>query len=619
MHEFIYSKDDLVGILRNLITTGEKWEGHKRTVEVADFWNKIISGKDHGSIVLSMKPDERGELKKQRVRLYNSRTKSVANKIINQIKEVYRSDNIFNEIYFTEKKDDNTEKVKKIQESLLGFSGNKSVRQWLRDRYLRLNIVDPNSYVVVNFTQGKDKTSCYPIEVRSKAVLDRQYLNGTLQYLAFYETTSAKVTKNDTVKTVKAYKYWIFGPEYAILYHKCPEGAEGIGVPTQISEGVDTGNNDMDTKYSWYYSEYKIDAQQVPAFCVGYIPDPENDDKTYQSILYPSEELFKELIWKKSIYDVHMILHGIAQKFAFVPACDYNDKELGLACREGKLTNGQLCSQCSGTGQMPFHTSEQDIITLTLPKGGTDLMDLSKMIYYQPIPVEIITMTRDEIKDLEKAIPLTIFNTSIIDRGDLAKAETATKTRTDTNSTHNVLSDFGAADASVYKSFVLQCAIYSNSWRPDLVIDYSYPNDLNLESVGDLFAQSQDSIASGAPAIVRSKINSKIISKLCIDDKSAIRNYETREYWRPFNDAMTVTMVPEFDKSRILHIYFDQIFRELETLVINNAEGVEVPFSSLPRDKQKTAIDTQIDLYLTEYKKAKDQAPKLTVPRTVPA
>src|SRR5689334_1912778 len=111
MQQFIYSKDDLVGILRSLVTTGERWDGYKRTKEVAEFWNKIVTGKDHGEILLSLKPNEDGKSKEQRIRLYNSRTKSVTNKIINQIKEVYRSDNIYNEIYFTEKADDNIDKI----------------------------------------------------------------------------------------------------------------------------------------------------------------------------------------------------------------------------------------------------------------------------------------------------------------------------------------------------------------------------------------------------------------------------------------------------------------------------------------------------------------------------
>lgn len=615
MHEFIYSKDDLVGILRNLVTTGEKWEGHKRTVEVADFWSKIISGKNHQDIILSLKPSEKAELKKQRVRLYNSRTKSVANKIANQIKEVYRSDNIFNEIYFTEKNDANADKVKKIQDSLNGFSGNKSVRQWLRDRYLRLNISDPNSYIVVNFTNTTGGTRYYPIEVRSKDVLDRQYLNGTLQYLAFVEKTSEKAVVDGKTKTLTAYKYWIFGHDYAILYHRCPTGAKGIGVLAELTIAPEQYSVDDATSYSWYYSDYQINAQQVPAFCVGYIPDPENDDKTFQSILYPAEELFKELIWKKNLYDITMTLHGIAQKFAFVPRCNYDDKALGLKCKEGRLTNGEQCGQCAGTGQMPFHTSEQDIICLTLPENGKDFMDLSKMIYYQPIPIEIITMLDKSIEQLEVAIPLTIFNTSQVDKGQLTAPDTATKILDDKNSTNNVLYDFGLADAAIYISMVTQTAIYGDNWREDLVIDYSYPNDFGLEGLSELFAQSD--AAKNSPAIVKSKINGKIISKLCIDNKSAIHNYETREYWKPFSDGAQLSMVPEYDKSRILFIYFDQIFRTLEAMEFSNDEKKDLPFSSLPRDKQWEFISKEIDKFAVQYKQAKDLAPKITVPRTV--
>lgn len=617
MIEYKYSKDDLVGILKHHVTTGERWEFYKETVAVAEYWHKIISGKKHDDILLSLRQGEQKELKQQRVRLYNSRTKSVANKIINQIKEVYRSDNIFNELYFTEKKDDNVDKVKKITESLKNFSGNKTVRNWLRDRFLRLNVIDPNSFFVVNFTGTKGPETYYPIEVRSKDVLGRQYLNGVLQYLAFVERVYEKINKDGKVKTVVSFKYWIFGPNDAILLHKVPNGATPIGIPIDISQGEDAISlTEEPTSYSWYYSDYKINAMQVPAVCVGYIPDPETDDKTFESILSPAKELFNELIWRKSAYDIHLTLHGIAQKFAFVPTCDFEDKSLGLKCNDGRLTNGGTCVQCNGTGQMPFHTSEQDIITLSLPRDQKEIWDLSKMIYYQVIPENIIQLTKDALMEAEKAIPLAIFNRSIVDKGDLVKAETATKVRDDYNSTNNVLYDFGLADADVYRFLVKQIAIYGNNFRDDLVVEYGYPTDFNLETLSDLFVQSKEASGAGSPPIVKSKINGKIISKLLIDDKTAIQNYETREYWRPFTDGAQLSMVPELDRSRILYIYYDQIFRELEATTMTNDQGEEIPFALLPRDKQKNFIDEKVSVYLDQYKKAKEAAPKITVPRT---
>lgn len=477
MHQYIYSKDDLSAILINLVQTGERWDGYDRTVEVADFWGKILSGKDHDDIMLMLRPSESKEHKQQRVRLYNSRTRYVSNKIITQIKEVYRSDNIYYDIHFQEKNEDNVQRIKNINDSLINFSGKKSVRHWLRDRFLRLNVKDPNAYMVVNFNIHGGQTTYYPIEVASKDVLSRQIINGNLQYLAFEERSKEKAVVNGQTKTLTGYKYWIFGHDWAILLHKCPEGAEGIGVPIDIKEATTAATRwdpDGTGKYAWYYSEYNIKAQQVPAFCVGYVPDPENDDKTFESILYPSKELFIELIWKKNTYDIHMTLHGIAQKYAFVPACEYRDT-IGNECNLGKI-NGHDCPNCQGTGQVPFHTSEQDIICIALPKDKKDIWDLSKMIYYQTIPENIIEMVRNEIAELERNIQLGIFNTTLVDQGKLMSTRTATEIRSNSNSTNNVMYEFGIYDASMYKNHVTQIAIYSNNWRKDMVVEYSYPN-----------------------------------------------------------------------------------------------------------------------------------------------
>lgn len=614
MAQFIYTKDDLKGILTNLITTGDRWEGQKRTIEVSDFWTKIITGKDHGEILLSLKPGEKEDQKKQKVRLYNSRTKYVSNKIITQIQEVYRSDNIFNEIYFTDKQDSNADRVVKIKSDLLNFKGSKSVREHLRDRYLRLNIYDPNAFMGVNFKKDQSgKTTFYPIEVRSKDVLDRQYLNGDLQYLSYVEKSSEKIIKDGKTKTAPGYKFWIFGHDWALLYHKVPSGGTGIGVPVSIKEGGAMTYGTADYKYDWYYSEYNIKAQQVPAFCVGYVPDPENDDMTFQSILYPAEELFKELIWKKATYDIHMALHGIAQKFAFVPACEWEDKELGLKCHDGTLTNGHMCENCAGSGQLPFHTSEQDIITLKIPKDVTNMLDLSKMIYYQAIPIDVINLNRQEITETEKAISLAIFNISIIDKGELLVTKTATEIRANTNSANNVLYLFATNDAQAYKFHVKQISIYNDQWREDLVIDYSYPNDFGLESVVELFTQLTEAGTSNSPQVIKSKITSKIISKLCIDNKQAVHDYENREYWRPFTDMTGALQVPEFDPSRILFIYFDQIFRNLESFEYGETEP-RIPFFKLPIEKQKEEIDKEVVKFTDQYRKSKASAPIITIP-----
>lgn len=608
MASYIYSKEDLRAILFEIVRTGSRWEHYDHTVKIADFWTKIITGKNHDDILLSLRIGEGSEMKKQRVRLYNSRTKYVASKVAKQIQEVYRSDNIYSEIYYTDKKEGDLDRIKKLQEKLKSFVGKKSVREWLRSRYLRLNMVDPNAFIVVNF---KDDGTCYPIEVPSRNVLSRQHVNGVLQYFSFIEDHRMKVEVDGKIKTEKAYKYWMFGYNEAILLHKVPQGGVGIGQPIELPS--ENESKYEDSKFTWYYSDYVIKAEQVPAFCVGYVPDPENNDQTFQSILYPAEELFKELIWKKNTYDLHMTLHGIAKQYVFVPECEHHDK--GQACKGGKIGDRE-CPACRGTGQMPFHTSEQDVITVTMPRNRSEIWDLSKMIYYQKIPSEVIELTRQGIAETEKAISLALFNVSIIDKGELLKTSTATEIRSNTNAVNNVLYEFGLNDAEMYRTIVREIAVYSNLDRSDLVIDYAYPSDFNLESLSDLFDNLKEAISTNSPSIVKRKITSKIIAKLCIGEKQVIESYETREQWRPFASDSQALAAPEMDPSRILWLYFDQIFRELESKDYSNSDVDDpISFAMLPRDKQKELIDAEVARHMEIYKQAKAAQPAITVPR----
>jgi hypothetical protein len=582
-----YSKDSLTDRLILIIAKSLRHKNYDKTIKVADFWRKIMTGDDQDEILISYKLSETKEQKQQRIRLYNSRTSYASHKIISTFKEVERSEEISNSI--TLKKNDETpdELMTRLKTYESGF------RDYVHESVRRLNFFDPNAWIINEFYQKNEseKPFCYPLEILSPYAIDYEYYYGDLQYLAIkqnvkvmepIEKSSTSPLKNVTKEYAEkdGSQYTIYGPEWSIRmteYYGAPSDLEIITIEKK--------------EYTVEYFNYKY--KTVPAIQVGYIKDPSTNWETFESPLYSARHIFNDLINTKAEYDLAKAIHGFIQKFAYAESCDYS-----IASEDGndRCDNGTMilsrgkCPSCKGTGKK-VHTTVQDVILVKLPSDKSEHIPLSEYIYYQEIPKHIIDGYKQDIKDLEIDISLAIFNKDTFSQSEVST--TATEIRLNKQSVYNVLYEFALNVQKVYKELALQVADVINL-RDDINVEYTLPRDFQMESIDDLLLQRRNAIGASVPYDIVAAIDRKILMKQNMDNSDLVSQIKAQDLWRPFKDKTEserigiISMLADDDPDKVLYIYFDKIFTEIWNDVRYNN------FHKLTYKIQKNIVDDAV-------------------------
>jgi len=290
------SREELQNILFNTVANNAKHIDYKRTVSVAHWNYKIMTGDDQDDIIVSYKRREITEQQHQRIRLTNSRTQYVGNKVFNLYSEVHRSDRTVNNI----RNDSND--VDSLVFNLNNFNELRDLETYLDEKYRYFNFYDPNAFLVIEFDNEdpvNEKPTVYPFEVKSDEAVDYTYDRGVLQYLTVRQDVEYKSVKKD--ETVHAYKWTMYAPLVSYVAQHIPEDAvfeipEGWDILTIQMKDVET----LETM-----------SDRVPAMQFGYLRDPITAGRTYVSPMYPAEKILTDLIWRKSEYDLAHALHGM--------------------------------------------------------------------------------------------------------------------------------------------------------------------------------------------------------------------------------------------------------------------------------------------------------------------
>lgn len=615
--KYRYNQSDL---LEKIISTAKhnyKHVHYKRTTELAEFYRQIMTGKDQDEYILSYKPNESTNQKKQVLNLYNSRTAHTANRIYSTFKEVERSDNVVDNLTY-DNEDDSTDRKETLMDVLDKYNGSEDLKSYLHDAVLRLNFYDPNSFLVVEFDiEDEDNIKPYPFEVMSDQVADFEFYKGVLQYLTVLqpcEVCERKIPIDPTshrsgfekmeADTRQGRKYTMYGPDVAFRLTELGEMDRAEYEDDDITgEIIEIEDADSNKTYLWHFEEFETLSQAVPAIRVGYMRDPETNWETSAGILQPAEHIFIEQMRVKREYDLHRALHGFLQKYAYVEECDfeYIDKEEGVrdSCAGGTMRiKGDTCPKCNGSGKK-VHTTVQDVILIKQPASGglEDRIPLKEMVHYVEIPQHIIEGHKQDLKDIEKDAALSIFNSNVFDRSEIAV--TATEKRLNLQSVYNVLADYGKRWSEIYRFTVDQIAIYLDIFE-GLIVEHDFGNDFKMETLEELLDQRKAAVNSGSPYPVIQSIDVSILSKQNQDNLEMVEKIKAKEKWRPFKDkkdsevVMIITMLPENHPHRVLWIHFDQIFED----IFNDDRYAN--FHRFPYKAQKMIVEQKVNGVIEE-------------------
>lgn len=609
---------DLIEILEDTIKEGKRHVHYKRTKELAELYKKLMTGDNQDDLIVIYRQRETPEQQAQRIRITNSATKHINAKILNQFKEVDRVDNIVDKVFYADEKSTRQTQISEINDRISKFNNGKSLKKYLDEAYKHLNFYDPNAWIVTEIHQFdpiKEKPYVYPVEVYSHQAINYKKINGQLQYLIVqFEKKILQKTGDQTLPTTntgqnihkpkeeKGFRYTIYAPDYAIVYDQIGTA----DIPSEDAEVIKLKDN-ANKEFTFARTIVETKSKVTPAICVGYNPDPETNRETYVSIIDPSTKIQNDIIRAKSEYDAANLAHGYVQKLMYGNPCDYTT-EGGDRCKDGQLISGQTCPKCQGSGQKQFHTTPQDIILVRRAEDKDSHIPLSDFVYCVPIPTDLIDRHKNDVIEYEKMVSKAIFNVNVFDRSEIAV--TATEKKLDLRNIYNVFESYGQQYSEVYKFQVKMAAIHLDA-DEGLIIEHSFPGDFKMESVDELIAQLKEAKASGAASEVIEYISEQILAKQNIDNPETVEMIKAKEHWKPFKSksdqerTLVLNQLPSTDESKILWLYWDRIFRDIEIDEITSKE--KAPFHKLPKDMQLKKIQEKVEILKTEVQQAEDK------------
>ena len=549
----------------------------------------------------------------------------MSNQIKTIFEEVDRCDSIRQTLDVKKdmKTEANQESLKGFYAQIDSFFRGKSVDHYLDERLYDQCTIDPNSYLLVSFMpfnreQG-ETPECYPTLFSAQEVYQKQYDHKGLKYICF--KTPVKTIENNGVKKV-IYRYLLFteNHSYEVFiradFDELEYDSKGwTGKPVQV-KGQNAKNVDL------IYRQFTHSSGRVPAVKLGYYETKIEEYLVTESHLLPAKHLFTEHIEKKSIYDNQVRLWGFIRAYLYAQRCEH--KVDGKPCDGGKIGDTE-CPKCQGTGlknSSKVATDEQDMVVVEMPLPNSnpeagEIMDLSKLVHFVKIPIEVFEENRAELDRLTQAIAKSMFNTNIFNRSELVAGVTATEVKQRLKQVNNVLYKYAQHKAHIWRFVVEQIAIY-HKLQNHMEISREYPSDFKLETVDELIAMLKSAKDAGATVDVIRKIENDILLKQYADQPEKILWIQSKNKFKPFytkSDAeamAAVALLSPRDPKRVLYVFFDDIFNEIESAERLKVSDDQDDTQHQPRfyEMNYTEQKAVVDNLVSEYTERIPEAPQ---------
>ena len=554
--------------LQRMIKSKKTHSDFARVVEIAKEYKSHVSGIGLEEYLKQFNLREDDAMFEQRKRLTNAISKPVASSIKKPFYKVSRNRNIKTEIEIEDKK-----KLDAVNKMVRNFYGsdklnNRGLDFWLKNRFLELVFVDPNSWIVVEWEAKplNEVLEPVPFEVSCENVINFKFKNGVLQNL-LVKTEELQMMfngrKEAKEEVVDAYTLYEIGWSLKM-----------VPVDPQLIKLVDLASNQKlvvdDSKvkevvYLATYNETKLDF--IPAFRVGYLRDEATDGRTFVSPMDYAIPYFRKALKAVSELDLSIALHTFPQKIAYYSPCQHRDGN--NKCKDGTMMPSKsTCSSCHGTG-IAIHKSGQDIILHKMPEDKSEMFDLDKSMVYRTPPIELIKFQDDYVRSLKEDAHLAIFNSTMFLMTEKGFAKTATEVDFNSEGINDTLFPYTEKFSEIWKTIVQIC-IKLSGFNGQFSLKHIFPSDLKLKSTGMLMNEYKIASDSNAPSFVIDQITAEIAGQIYNGDDLAMKKFEVRRKFFPFKGNskeeialfMATPYVAVFTK--ILYANYEAIFTDIE-------------------------------------------------------
>jgi hypothetical protein len=530
------------------------------------------------------------ELKAQRIRLHNPPSKSALAAPRRYFKRMPRVEGIRRT--FTVEKS-NEKALTELQNDFYNFMPGESLEQW-QNRVLEFyGVNDPNAWIIAERKDVRNventiiQTTVYPVIYGCEDVLNFNRTFGTLNWVLVRATElQSTATKSGRIDQIIE-NYYLYAPGYIVQAREVGEktvmekGDIEMNIPIYPPGSGEEADHSVvraiqyvgQPKERKFYVRVKTNGtKEVPGDCVGVFYDETTGSMgSYVTWFDAAIEDFKDLIRYKSTADVLLATHAYPHTWEFAPKCHERHVDLG-ECEYGYY-NGirdseHKCHNCNGTGIPANFTTEQAKVMLILPEEGQkELLKLAELSHTQEIKIDLLEWIDLKVEKTTAKIMNTLFGSGLFQRPTNSATKTATEVNALTDGISDVLAPFGAVESRHFELFYRIGAQYRGF---NLDVDKSYPDDLQIETLGDLVQGYADIKTAGVgyEAIVAQR--NRIFQKQFEGNPDKQKQIAARYKFKPFDDkteaqeAMIIAGLSPTDDTRILWAYWLQIFQEIE-------------------------------------------------------
>jgi len=610
--------DNIVGLSLLIGTIQHKiyHPDYLRTLNIAKDYKTYVTGDGIEAKLKQFNPRESDELFKQRVRLTQAITPDIANSIMNPMHKVGRTPASIS-IDWT-KEEGKDLKLNELLQVSGKFYGNESVNDYLSSRLPELDSTDPNSFIVVEFSERVDplnpeseKANPYPFEVSSMEAINYKFLNNNLLYLV---VDSPFTELDDKGKPVCLHKYTIYLPKYSIVFNEIQKKdvekviLQELLLPIDgfIESGIEsnrkfiystTEKSKKDVRY-FVVEQFEHGIDFVPAFRVGHRHDLITDGRTCVPLMHPAQPYFEKSIKTMSEFDLTNALHTFPQKIQYTDPCvGEGTGEHLVGCFNGLTPTGGKCKACNGTG-FKYHKSSQDMLQIRMPKDPKEMVSLENVIAYKYPPIELLKFQKDYgLYELRSAAQTAVYNSEVFSKDEVQ--QTATGKIIDLDAVYDTLQPYAKRYSAIWSGIMLSIASLRDIGE-NITISHKFPNDFKMKPISQLLDDLVKANQNNAPSHIKTAITNDITKKIYIDQPREILKIDTKNKYFPFSGKseseiqfiITNDLTDRFNKT--LFVFFEKIFKDIEY----EQSLKNIDFYNITETLQRTIIDAKVREYM---------------------
>ena len=579
-------------LLMDIILNKRRHEYYDRVCDLALKYKRIITGEDMGPLMQQFSPREDTAMFDQRKRITKHITSTVSRNLMKPQYKVPRANNIQRILQY---RDDNGQQRANEMEGLLGgFFGNYSLDWYMNNRWIELNNIDPNAFIVVEFSDfdpAKETATPYPFEVSSEQALDYLYENNILQYLCVKTASKDRIPSSGGVSIRDVDKYTLYLPDIDMVLtntknEQVVQLALEDGRITQVSVNNLFYNVVRLGGDNYVLTVHTHNLPFVRAIMAGYYRDLYTKGITRLSAIDDAMPILEKMVKANSELDLTMALHAFPQKVQSVRKCQQEN------CNKGEMPDGSECPRCHGEG-LEVHKTAQDIILLPLPRNREEAIDIDNVIRYISPPVDLVKFQDEYIKSLTRQCKEAIYNAQLFSREEIA--QTATGKNIDLQNVYDALYPLALGYSYGWRFFVRTCAVIVSRDK-GLIADFIFNKDFKMKSLNDLYQDYKVLYDSGADDFVKQEVMNDIARILYADDPHAYYRYKTKQAFYPFEgktkEQVAVILAGNLvsEDVKVLWANFGFIFDE----IAQQQAGQGIDFYLLNKIRQTELVDAKV-------------------------